>query len=166
MFVQRLPWIFNDFYDQKCTFVDIAIRSQRVLFYGHSKFTQVIKSVFIAGLGGFIGTVMRFVLARYLQLQVDSVFPWGTFAVNIAGSFLIGIFYGLSEREGIMSAEWRIFLTIGVCGGFTTFSSLSNDAFFLMQNKEWLRFAAYAGFSFTLGLMAVYLGRTAIKAIY
>lgn len=125
----------------------------------------MIKSLFIAGLGGFLGTVVRFMIARYIQFQVVSVFPWGTFVVNILGSFLIGIFYGISEREGLMSAEWRIFLTIGVCGGFTTFSSLSNDAFFLMQNKEWMRFAAYAGLSFTLGLVAVYFGRAIIKAL-
>jgi len=123
------------------------------------------KSLFIAGLGGFIGTVLRFMISRYIQFSYDSVFPWGTFIVNIAGSLLIGIFFGFSEKGNMMSPEWRIFLTIGICGGFTTFSSLSNDAFILLQNKEWLRFIIYPTLSFSLGLSAVFMGRALIKLI-
>lgn len=123
------------------------------------------KSLFIAGLGGFIGTALRFLISRYIQFSYDSVFPWGTFIVNIAGSLLIGVFFGFSEKGNIMSPEWRIFLTIGICGGFTTFSSLSNDAFILLQNKEWLRFAIYPTLSFFFGLSAVFVGRALIKLI-
>jgi len=121
------------------------------------------KSILIVGLGGFIGTVLRFLISRYLQINCTTIFPWGTFLVNIIGSFLVGIFFGISERGNIMSPEWRIFLTIGVCGGFTTFSSLSNEAFILLQNREMLYFALYSGLSFFLGILAVYLGRLIIK---
>jgi CrcB protein len=121
------------------------------------------KSILIVGLGGFIGTVLRFLVSRYLQINYTTVFPWGTFLVNILGSFLIGIVFGISEKENIMSPEWRIFLTVGVCGGFTTFSSLSNEAFILLQSKEMLRFALYSGLSFFLGIFAVYFGRLIIK---
>ena len=123
------------------------------------------KSILIVGLGGFIGTVMRFLISRYFQINYTTVFPWGTFLVNIIGSFIIGIFFGVSEKENIMSPEWRIFLTVGVCGGFTTFSSLSNEAFILLQNKEMLRFALYSGLSFFLGILAVYFGRLIIKIV-
>ncbi len=123
----------------------------------------MIKPILIAGLGGFIGTALRFAVARYFQVYHTSVFPWGTFVVNILGSFLIGLLYGLSEKGEILSAEWRIFLAIGLCGGFTTFSSLSMDAFLLIQNREWLRLAAYGGLSFFLGLLAVYSGYTLAK---
>lgn len=123
----------------------------------------MLKSVLIAGAGGFLGSALRFIISRYIQFTVDSVFPWGTFIVNIAGSFMLGIFLGISEKAGLMSPEWRIFFTIGICGGFTTFSSFSNEAFILLQNKELLRFAGYAGFSFFLGLGAVFLGRALIK---
>ncbi len=123
------------------------------------------KSILIVGLGGFIGTVLRFLISRYFQLSYTTVFPWGTFLVNIIGSFLIGIFFGISEKENIMSPEWRIFLTVGVCGGFTTFSSLSNEAFILLQSKEMLRFALYSGLSFFLGIFAVYFGRLIIKIV-
>jgi len=121
------------------------------------------KSVFIAGLGGFIGTALRFLISRVFQVYQASVFPWGTFTVNILGSLVIGILFGLSEKGDLLPPEWRVFLAIGFCGGFTTFSSLSLDALLLMQDREWVRFLAYTGLSFTLGLFAVYLGRILTK---
>ena len=123
------------------------------------------KSILIVGLGGFIGTVLRFLISRYFQFNYATVFPWGTFIVNILGSFLIGIIFGITEKENILSSDWRIFLTVGICGGFTTFSSLSNEAFILLQSKEMLRFALYSGLSFFLGIFAVYFGRLIIKIV-
>lgn len=125
----------------------------------------MVKSFLIAGIGGFSGTGVRFLVSRYIQLSYTSVFPWGTFSVNIIGSLLIGIFFGISDKGNFMSPEWRLFLTVGFCGGFTTFSSLSNDAFLLLQDKEFFRFALYASLSFLLGLVAVFLGRALIKTI-
>ena len=123
------------------------------------------KTIFIAGTGGFIGTILRYLVSRYFQENTLSLFPWGTFSVNIFGSLLIGIFYGLSEKGNLLSPDVRIFLTVGICGGFTTFSSLTNDAFMLMQQKEWLKVSLYTTLSFFLGLVAVYLGRLIIKSI-
>ena len=125
----------------------------------------MLKSIIIAGTGGFIGTVLRFLVSRYFHENTFSLFPWGTFTVNIFGSLLIGIFYGMSERGNLLNPDIRIFLTVGICGGFTTFSSLSNDAFILLQDKEWLKLSLYASLSFFLGLVAVYLGRTLIRTI-
>lgn len=125
----------------------------------------MVKSFLIAGLGGFLGTSFRFLISRYFQFHYVSVFPWGTFSVNIIGSFLIGMLYGISEKGNFISPEWRIFLTVGLCGGFTTYSSFSNDAFLLLQSKEFLRFATYSGLSFFLGLLAVFFGRLIIKII-
>jgi CrcB protein len=125
----------------------------------------MVKAMLIAGFGGFIGTIFRFLISRYVQLSVVSTFPWGTFLVNIAGSFLIGVFFGISEKGQFMTAEWRLFLTVGLCGGFTTFSSFSNDALLLLENNEIFRFVTYAGLSFLLGLLAVFLGRLLIKVM-
>jgi fluoride exporter len=125
----------------------------------------MLKTLLIAGTGGFIGTILRFFVSRYFQENTFSVFPWGTFSVNILGSLLIGIFYGMSERGNLLSPDLRIFLTVGICGGFTTFSSLSNDAFLLLMEKEWFKLSLYTSLSFFFGLVAVYLGRTLIKSI-
>jgi len=119
----------------------------------------------IAGTGGFIGTILRFLVSRYFLENTFSLFPWGTLSVNISGSLLIGIFYGLSERGNFLSPDVRIFLTVGLCGGYTTFSTLANDSFMLLQEKEWLKLSLYTTLSFFLGLVAVYLGRIIIKSI-
>ena len=123
------------------------------------------KTLMIAGTGGFIGTILRFLVSRYFQENTFSLFPWGTLSVNISGSLLIGIFYGLSERGNFLSPDVRIFLTVGICGGYTTFSTLANDSFMLLQEKEWLKLSLYTTLSFFLGLVAVYLGRIIIKSI-
>ena len=123
------------------------------------------KSILIVGFGGFIGTVARFLTSRYFQENIASVFPWSTFTINIIGSLLIGIFYGISEQGDFMSPDIRLFLTVGICGGFTTFSTFSNDAFLLLKQEEWLRFAFYTSMSFFLGLLAVYVGRFIIKLL-
>ncbi len=123
----------------------------------------MLKSILIVGFGGFVGTVARFLTSRYFQENIASVFPWSTFFINIAGSLLIGIFYGISEKGNFMSPDVRLFLTVGICGGFTTFSTFSNDAFILLRQEEWFRFAFYTSMSFFLGLLAVYIGRIIIK---
>ena len=125
----------------------------------------MLKSVLIVGFGGFIGTIARFLISRYFQENVTSVFPWSTLVINIVGSLLIGLIYGISEKGDILSPEVRLFLTVGICGGFTTFSTFSNDAFLLVRQQEWIRFAFYASCSFFLGLLAVYAGRLITKLI-
>lgn len=125
----------------------------------------MVKSMLFAGIGGFIGTVLRFLVSKYFQVNFDTVFPWGTLVINIAGSFLIGIFLGIFEKGFIMSSEWRLFFTVGICGGFTTFSTFSNDSFMLLQNKEILKFSLYAGMSFVFGIVSVLIGKNLIEAI-
>lgn len=125
----------------------------------------MLKSILLVGLGGFIGTVARFLIARYFQFNVTSVFPWSTFIVNIVGCLLIGIIYGLSEKGNVWSPDIRLFLTVGICGGFTTFSTFSYDSFLLIQEQDWFRFALYTSLSIFIGLMAVYVGRFIIKFI-
>ena len=125
----------------------------------------MIKSLIIVGFGGFIGTVARFLISRFFQLNLSSLFPWGTFVVNIVGCLIIGIIYGISEKGDFLSPEMRLFLTVGICGGFTTFSTFSNDAFLLIRDQDWVRFAFYTSLSFFLGLLAVYAGRISIKLL-
>lgn len=123
----------------------------------------MLKSIMVVGFGGFLGTVARFLISRYFQDNISTTFPWSTFIINIIGSLLIGLIYGFSEKGGFLNAEIRLFLTVGFCGGFTTFSTFSNDAFLLLRQEEWFRFACYTSFSFFLGLLAVYAGRIITK---
>jgi crcB protein len=117
----------------------------------------------IIGAGGFLGSVSRYLLSRYVQQAVLSPFPYGTFLVNIAGCFLIGLFYGLSERSGLMSDDLRLFLTVGFCGGFTTFSTFANENLSFLRDGAFLYFAAYTSLSVFLGLAAVYFGNLVTK---
>ncbi len=117
----------------------------------------------IAGLGGFIGTCLRFLTGKLCGFLTTSSFPWGTFTVNVAGSFLIGIFFGLAEKTHLISPSMNVFLITGFCGGFTTFSSFSDDMYLLLQQKHWLWFGLYVVLSLLLGLLLVWLGRSLVK---
>ncbi len=122
------------------------------------------KAMLIAGLGGFIGTCLRFLTGKFAHFVCNSAFPWGTFTVNVVGSFVIGIFFGMAEKTHLVSPSMNVFLITGFCGGFTTFSSFSDDMFLLLQQKHWLYFGLYVGLSFLLGLLLVWLGRSLVKA--
>ena len=123
------------------------------------------KAMLIAGCGGFIGTCLRFLTGRLCQTAMPGIFPWGTFIANIAGSFFIGIFFGLAEKTHIVSPHMGIFLITGFCGGFTTFSSLSYDMLLLIQNRQWTTFTLYTLLSFVIGIAAVLAGRYIVKSV-
>lgn len=125
----------------------------------------MLRILLIIGTGSFIGGVSRFLLSRYIHNTYLSDFPWGTFAVNIIGSFIIGIVYGLSERGDLMNLELRMFLTIGLCGGFTTFSTFAGENLSLLKEGDILYFGLYAGLSVFMGILAVYLGNLLVKII-
>jgi len=125
----------------------------------------MIRLIFIIGSGSFIGGIARFLLSRYIQNYALSSFPFGTFAVNILGCFLIGIFYGFSDKGNFINPQWRMFLTVGFCGGFTTFSSFANENISLLRENDFFYFALYTSLSVFLGLLAVYLGNILTKLI-
>lgn len=125
----------------------------------------MLRTVIIIGAGSFLGGIARFLLTRFVQSNVTSAFPWGTFAVNVAGCLLIGILYGLFERGNLMDQQLRLFLTIGFCGGFTTFSTFVNENFLMLSEQNYLQFSAYALLSLALGLAAVYLGHLIVRVL-
>jgi CrcB protein len=111
-------------------------------------------------LGGAIGSVGRFWLNNLITLKFAEVFPLGTMVINLTGSFLIGVFAAFSDPEGRFSATpgFREFFMVGICGGYTTFSSFSLQKLRLAQDREWLYAGGNVILSVTLCLIAVWLG--------
>jgi len=119
-----------------------------------------LNSVLLVGIGGFIGSVMRYLLGGYVQQSSKSIFPYGTLTVNVLGCFMIGFLAQLAENRGVFSSEARAFLFIGVLGGFTTFSSFGNETLNLARDGQLLIAFANVGLNVFVGLLAVWLGRT------
>ena len=116
------------------------------------------KHLLLVGLGGFIGSVARFLVSKLnLSWHFLSI-PMGTLTVNVLGSFIIGVLVGISVKSDLISTDLRLFLMVGFCGGFTTFSSFSSENLMLMQNGQVVTVLIYTALSILLGFLAVYLG--------
>jgi CrcB protein len=122
------------------------------------------KLVLMIGFGGFIGTVFRYLISLGIQNKFLSTWPFGTFTVNIVGCFLIGIVYALSDK-GNIPAEWRLFLATGILGGFTTFSSFSNETVNMLRDSQYLYAFGYVLSSVILGISATFAAIFLIKAL-
>lgn len=123
----------------------------------------MIKSILIVGIGGFVGSGLRYIVTVLSRQLFHSNFPIGTFAVNVLGCFLIGIFFGMAEKSGWLSDAHLLLLATGFCGGFTTFSAFANEAFVLGGQGNWLLSGAYVIASIVMGIAAVWLGRVIIN---
>ena len=125
----------------------------------------MIRTILLVGTGGFIGSVMRYLVQIFVEKGLSSTFPWGTFVANIAGSFIIGVVFALAQKGNLLSAEWRLFLAVGICGGFTTFSSFAYNNLTMLKEGVYGQFIWNVGGSLIFGLLAVYLGMILVKAI-
>ena len=118
----------------------------------------MLKQILLIGFGGFAGSVARYFVSRLNNSVEWLSIPVGTLMVNVIGSFLIGFLVGISEKSPILTVELRMFLMVGLCGGFTTFSSFTGENLMLMRNGQFLALFLYTGLSILLGFTAVYLG--------
>jgi fluoride exporter len=118
----------------------------------------MVKQILFVGTGGFIGSVARYFLSRLNLYFHFLAIPIGTLSVNVIGSFIIGLLSGISDKSEILSSEMRLFLMVGICGGFTTFSSFTNENLMLLHNGQILSMLIYTAASVILGFLAVYLG--------
>ncbi|NQT25105.1 fluoride efflux transporter CrcB [candidate division KSB1 bacterium] len=111
------------------------------------------------GLGGFLGAISRYALSGFIyRVFSDPWMPYGTMACNVLGCFLIGLLGGLSESRQLFAPEIRLFLFIGLLGGFTTFSSFGMETFNLMREGQWFPSLMNVILSIVLGLIAVWIG--------
>lgn len=109
--------------------------------------------------GGGIGAILRYLLSSGLQRAFEGlIFPIGTFVVNMIGCFFIGLVMEMSQTKALLQGETRIFLTVGLLGGFTTFSSFGYETMTLMRDGQYLEAGSNAVLQVVLGLLLVWIG--------
>lgn len=122
------------------------------------------RSLIYIFIGGGVGSVFRYLIQLAINQSVITKLPLGTFVVNIIGCFLIGAFYSLSERLNL-SNEIRLLLTVGFCGGFTTFSTFSTENLNLLRENLYGTFFLYTFLSVAVGIVSVFVGIWAVKSL-
>lgn len=116
------------------------------------------KAILAVGLGGFAGSVLRYLVSRLTVGINFANLPLGTLAVNILGCFALGLLTGLFERTNSLSPELRLLLTTGMCGGFTTFSTFMGENFGMARNGQFVLLAAYLIISLAVGFALFFAG--------
>lgn len=121
------------------------------------------QNLILIGTGGFFGSVLRYGTNEFVIKTLETTKPIGTFAVNVIGSFVIGIVLGLFENGTLISSNWKLFLAVGFCGGFTTFSAFALENLSMMQADQFFTSILYIATSIFIGLAAVYFGFWIVK---
>jgi len=124
---------------------------------------QIIYTSLIIGLGGFIGTILRFLLSSSIERSFATSLPIGTILVNLIGCFLIGLLSGYFTQKLGDQTQLFFFLTIGVLGGFTTFSAIAMDSQVFIENGEYLKMLTYISVQAILGIALCLIGYNIIK---
>lgn len=112
-----------------------------------------------------MGSIARYLIAVLFAGQFQSSFPYATFTANIAGCFMIGVVYALSDRGSWLSPDIRMFLTTGFCGGFTTFSTFTYESMRLLQDGELLYLGLNVLLTLVIGFACTYLGILLVRLI-
>ena len=127
------------------------------------KMNQIIYTSLVIGLGGFIGTILRFLLSSSIEKSFATSFPIGTILVNLIGCFLIGLLSGYFTQKLGDQTQLFFFITIGVLGGFTTFSAIAMDSQVFIENGEYLKMLTYISVQAILGIALCLIGYNLIK---
>jgi len=109
-------------------------------------------------IGGGLGSAARYLVSTWAAARFGAEFPYGTLIVNIVGCFIIGAFATMTTERLIISPYWRLFVTVGIVGGFTTFSSFSYETMHLLQETDVLRAFYNVGLNVIVGFSATWLG--------
>ena len=118
---------------------------------------DILKNTLMVGCGSFIGGAARYLVSISMK-TVGKGFPWGTLVVNLVGCLAIGLLWGFFSRTSSEGNSWALFLMVGVCGGFTTFSTFSKEALVMLQTGNIMGLLAYVGISVIIGVALVAAG--------
>ena len=124
---------------------------------------QIINTSLIIGLGGFIGTIFRFLISSLIEKSFATSFPIGTLLVNLIGCFLIGLVSGYFTQKMGDQTQLFFFLTIGILGGFTTFSAIAIDSQLFIENGEFLKMLFYITAQIIVGITLCLIGYNLMK---
>ena len=116
------------------------------------------KNILLIGFGGFVGSVARYFVSKLNLYWNFLSIPIGTLTVNVLGCFILGFLTGVTEKSAILTVSFRLFLMVGFCGGFTTFSTFANENLMLMHTGQIVSIAIYTALSIILGFLGVYFG--------
>ena len=141
----------------------VPLQKQQKYLHKNTTTPKILKSIFIVGIGSFIGGAIRYIISTLMKTSCNTFLPWGTLAVNLIGCFIIGALYALFSKHTSTSNSLFLLLTTGFCGGFTTFSTFANESLQMLQNGNIGGFITYILLSLIAGLALVALGYWIIK---
>lgn len=117
------------------------------------------QNLILVGLGGFIGSILRYIISQFMQNAVSMAFPFGTLMVNVIGCFVIGLASVFVEKSGSGFLQLQLFISVGLIGGFTTFSAFGLETVTLLREQHFGMAGLYALLSLVLGIGAVFMGK-------
>lgn len=121
--------------------------------------------IIAVAVGGALGAVGRYLLGNAVSKTIGSALPWGTFLINLSGCFAMGLLMTVIVERELLPVAWRLFLCVGLLGGFTTFSSFGYESLMLLLEGNLAAAASYAGGSVVLGMFAAGMGVLMARAI-
>lgn len=121
------------------------------------------KSLLIIGLGGFLGSIARYGISLFFSNFTNLKFPFATLITNLLGCFIIGLVWGIIQKQNSINQDLSLFLIVGVCGGFTTFSTFAHENFSMLEHGNYINSLFYSAISLIIGVLAVWGGFNLIK---